>query len=59
MSGPENSLAVPEVEVGKEKSYAKDDFWLFLLFMYLNGVSIFRYRCGLSVMSYVIAIQDY
>ena len=41
---PENSLAVPEVEVDKEKSCAKDDFRLFLLFvLYQNGVSIFRY----------------
>ena len=50
MSRPENSSAVPEVEVDIEKSCAIEDFELFLLFvLYLNGVSIFRYRCGLSV----------
>ena len=47
MSWPENPLAVPEVEVGLEKSCAKDDFGLFLRFLlfvlYLNSVSILRW----------------
>ena len=47
MSWPGNPLVVPEIEVGIEKSCAKDVFELFLLFLlfvfYLNGVSILRW----------------
>ena len=57
MPWPLNFSAVPDVEVDIEKSFAKRGYELFLLFMlYLNGISIFEYRCGLRVMS---CIQGY
>ena len=60
MSRPENSSAIRDVEVDIEKSCAKEGFELFLLFvLYINGIIMFRYGCGLSVMSYMITIRGY